>query len=213
MNHARTVRRIRVMLAEDHAVVREGLAALLAVQPDMEVVAQATNGREAVERFLEFTPDVLLVDLRMPELGGVEVIATIRAAVPQARILVLTTYGGDEDVYRALEAGAQGYLLKDADTKDLLQGIHALHEGRRFVPAAVAQRLVERTMAGPALTQRELDVLRQVASGKTNKEIARALFITEGTVKTHVNNIYHKLGVRDRTEAVMTGIRRGILHL
>jgi two-component system NarL family response regulator len=206
-------RPIRVLLAEDHVVVREGLAALLACQPDMEVVGQATNGREAIERFRELRPDVLLADLRMPEMGGVEVIAAVRAEFPDARVIVLTTFDGDEDVYRALEAGAQGYLLKDADTSDLLQAIRAVHEGRRFVPAAVAQRLVERTLAGPALTQRELQVLKLVAVGKTNKEVASALFITEGTVKTHVNNILEKLGVRDRTEAAMTALRRGILHL
>jgi two-component system NarL family response regulator len=206
-------RPIRVLLAEDHVVVREGLAALLACQPDMEVVGQATNGREAIERFRELRPDVLLADLRMPEMGGVEVIAAVRAEFPDACVIVLTTFDGDEDVYRALEAGAQGYLLKDADTSDLLQAIRAVHEGRRFVPAAVAQRLVERTLAGPALTQRELQVLKLVAVGKTNKEVASALFITEGTVKTHVNNILEKLGVRDRTEAAMTALRRGILHL
>jgi DNA-binding NarL/FixJ family response regulator len=205
--------RIRVLLAEDHAVVREGLAAILACQADIEVVGQAINGRAAVERFRELGPDVLLVDLRMPEMGGLEVITTLRAEFPKARIIVLTTFGGDEDVYRALEAGAQGYLLKDADTSDLLKAIRAVHMGGRFVPPAVAQRLVERTIAGPALTQREIEVLKLVAVGKTNKEIASALFITEGTVKTHINNIHDKLEVRDRTEAVMTAVRRGILHL
>jgi len=205
--------RIRVLLAEDHAVVREGLAAILGYQPDIEVVGQAADGRTAVQRYRELRPDVMLVDLRMPILAGVEVIAAIRDDFPVARLLVLTTYDGDEDVYRALEAGAQGYLLKDTTTEELLQAIRAIHRGERHVPPAVAARLVDRTMAGPALTQREIEVLRLVAAGKTNKEIASALFISEGTVKTHVNSIHEKLGVRDRTEAVMTALRRGILRL
>src|SRR5262249_28651842 len=162
----------------------------------------ATNGREAIDQFRKLAPDVLLLDLRMPELSGVEVIAAVRSEKEDARVIVLTTFGGDEDVFRALAAGAAGYLLKDADSPDRVQAIRAVHEGGRFVPHAVAQRLVERTIAGPALTQREIEVLKLVAVGKTNKEIARLLFITEGTVKTHVNNIHEKLGVRDRTEAV-----------
>jgi two-component system NarL family response regulator len=204
---------IRVLLADDHTVVREGFAAILGYQPGMEVAGQAADGHAAVELYRKLRPDVLLVDLRMPGLGGVEVLAAIRAEDPGVRAIVLTTFDGDEDIFRALEAGARGYLLKDCSTGELLEAIRAVHAGGRRVPPEVAARLVERASAGPALSGREVEVLGLVAAGKTNKEIAAALFISEGTVKTHVNNIHEKLGVRDRTEAVTTALRRGILHL
>jgi two-component system NarL family response regulator len=200
-------------LADDHAVVREGFAAVLSYQPDVEVVGQAADGHGAVALYRELHPDVLLVDLRMPGLSGVEVITAVRAESPDARAIVLTTFDGDEDVFRALEAGARGYLLKDSTTAELLEAIRAVYAGRRCVPPEVAARLVERATAGPALSVREVEVLRLVAAGKTNKEIAAALFISEGTVKTHLNSVHEKLGVRDRTEAVMVALRRGILHL
>jgi DNA-binding NarL/FixJ family response regulator len=205
--------RIRILLADDHAIVREGFAAILRSQPDIEVVGQAADGNAAVAWFRKLHPDLLLVDLRMPGLSGVEVITAIRTEDPAARAIVLTTFDGDEDIFRALEAGARGYLLKDSSTAELLDAIHIVHAGERRVPPEVAARLVERASSGPALSPREIEVLRLIAAGKTNKEIASALFISEGTVKTHVNSIHEKLGVRDRTEAVMTALRRGILHM
>jgi DNA-binding NarL/FixJ family response regulator len=206
-------RRWRILIAEDQAIVREGLAALVGYQADMEVVGSAPDGEEAVRLYGELRPDVTLMDLRMPRRGGLDAITAIRTIDPDAQILVLTTYDGDEDVYRSLQAGARGYLLKDAATEELVGAIRAVARGDRHIPAAVAQRLADRAMAGPPLTEREVEVLRLVAAGKTNKEIATALFIAEGTVKTHLNSIHEKLGVRDRTEAVMVAVRRGILHL
>jgi two-component system NarL family response regulator len=185
---------------------------VLGCQPDLEVVGCAADGNEAVRLFGELRPDVTLMDLRMPGLGGVTAIARIRAGFPDARVVVLTTYDGDEDIYRALQAGARGYLLKDTATEELLRAIRVVSRGGRHVPAAVAARLTERAMAGPALTPREVEVLEQVAAGKTNKEIGAAFFIAEGTVKSHVVRILEKLGVRDRTEAVVEAMRRGILH-
>jgi two-component system NarL family response regulator len=204
---------IRVLLAEDHEVVREGLAAIINYQPDMTVVAHARGGEEAVERFTDFQPDITLMDLRMPGMGGVAAIEAIRERFTSARIIVLTTYDGDEDIHRALRAGAQGYLLKDTGTEDLLNAIRTVHAGERYVPADVASRLVTRAMAGPSLTERELEVLQLLAAGKSNKEIGGLLFISEGTVKTHVAAILEKLGVTDRTEAVVVALKRGIIHL
>jgi two-component system, NarL family, response regulator len=209
MSHSR----VRVLVAEDQAIVRAGLAALVGYQSEMEVVASASDGQEAVRLYRELQPDVTLMDLRMPRQGGVEAIEAIRAGDPDARIIVLTTYDGDEDVYKALHAGAQGYLLKDAPTEELLGAIRAVARGERYIPAAVARRLADRAMAGAPLSEREIEVLRLVAAGMTNKEIAAQLFIAEGTVKTHLNSVHEKLGVRDRTEAVMVAVRRGILHL
>jgi DNA-binding NarL/FixJ family response regulator len=207
-----STQRVRVLVAEDQAIVRDGLAALVGYQADMEVVGRAADGAEAVRLYRELRPDVTLMDLRMPRLGGVEAIEAIRATDPDARMLVLTTYDGDEDVYRSLQAGARGYLLKDAATDELVGAIRAVARGERHIPAVVAQRLADRAMAGPPLSEREVEVLRLVAAGLANKEIAARLFIAEGTVKTHLSSIHEKLGVRDRTEAVMVAVRRGILH-
>lgn len=204
---------IQILIAEDHAVVRDGLAAVLKFEPDMNVVGLAKNGEEAVEQFRELKPDVVLMDLAMPELDGAAAIAAIRTESPHARILVLTTYDNDESVFRALENGAKGYLLKDCSTADLLAAIRQIHAGGTHVSERAAARLAERAMAGAALSPRELEVLNLVAAGKSNKEIASALFISEGTVKTHVLSIHEKLGVGDRTEAVVTAIRRGILRV
>lgn len=204
---------IQILIAEDHAVVRDGLAAVLKFEPDMNVVGLAKNGQEAVEQFRELKPDVVLMDLAMPELDGAAAIAAIRTESPHARILVLTTYDNDESVFRALENGAKGYLLKDCSTADLLAAIRQIHAGGTHVSERAAARLAERAMAGAALSPRELEVLNLVAAGKSNKEIASALFISEGTVKTHVLSIHEKLGVGDRTEAVVTAIRRGILRV
>jgi len=204
---------IRVLLAEDHEVVRDGLAAIIDYQADMTVVGHACNGEEAVERFAELQPDITLMDLRMPGMGGAPAIEAIRKKFGDARIIVLTTYDGDENIYRALKAGARGYLLKDSGKDDLLSAIRAVHEGRSYVPPEIATRLVTRTQAGAPLTTREIEVLQLIAQGKSNKEIGAALFISEGTVKTHVNSIHEKLSVSDRTEAVIVALKRGIIHL
>jgi len=204
---------IRVLLAEDHEIVRDGLAAIIDYQADMTVVGHACNGEEAVERFAELQPDITLMDLRMPGMGGAPAIEAIRKKFGDARIIVLTTYDGDENIYRALKAGARGYLLKDSGKDDLLSAIRAVHEGRSYVPPEIATRLVTRTQAGAPLTTREIEVLQLMAEGKSNKEIGAALFISEGAVKTHVNSIHEKLSVSDRTEAVIVALKRGIIHL
>jgi two-component system NarL family response regulator len=203
---------IRILIVDDHPVVREGLAAIINRQPDMLVVAEANNGQQAIESFRQHALDVTLMDLRMPVVNGVEAITAIRKEFPDSRFIVLTTYDGDEDIFRALQAGAQGYLLKDMFREELLDAIRAVHAGRRRIPNAVATRLAER-MSHTELTSRELEVLRLIAGGKSNKEIGAALDITEGTVKGHVNNILSKLNVSDRTQAVTTALQRGIVHL
>jgi two-component system NarL family response regulator len=204
---------IRILIAEDHAVVREGLTSVLDFETDMTVVGHAKNGHEAIARFRELKPDVVLMDLAMPDLDGVEAINRIRMEFPTARILVLTTYEGDETVFRALENGARGYLLKDCSTADLLTAIRKIYAGGTHVSERAAARLAERAIAGAALSPREIEVLKLIAGGKSNKEIATALFVSEGTIKTHVLNIHHKLGVDDRTQAVVVAIRRGILRV
>lgn len=205
-------RQLRVLVADDHPVVRHGLVALIDHQPDMWVVAEVGNGREAVEQYAAQQPDVVLMDLRMPELDGVEAIAAIRAASPQARIVVLTTYDSDEDIYRGLRAGAQGYLLKDAPAGELLSAIRAVAAGQKRIPAEVAAKLAER-MVSPELTARELEVLRLVVEGQSNKEIGAALAIAEGTVRAHLNSIFQKLDALDRTHAVTIAVRRGLVRL
>jgi DNA-binding NarL/FixJ family response regulator len=204
--------RIRIMVVEDHHVVRQGLVALLKATPDMEVIAEAQDGAQAVERFRQHRPDITLMDLRMPNLGGAQATEAIRKEFPQARIIVLTTYDGDEDIYRAIQAGARGYLLKDMFGEELMEAIRAVHAGKSRIPAAVAERLADR-MGGPNLTARELSVLQLIVKGKSNKEIADELGIFESTVKTHVNNILSKLDVNDRTQAATTALQRGIVHL
>ena len=203
---------LRVLIADDHLVVREGLAALINRSPDMTVVAEASTGREAVEQFLLHCPDVALLDLRMPEMDGVEVIAAIREQVPTARLVVLTTYADEEDIHRSLRAGARGYLLKDAPRHELLDCLRAVHDGQTVIPPAIALKLASRLMA-TELTPRELDVLRLLATGKSNKQIAAALFIAEGTVKTHVNALLRKLDAADRTGVVTLALKRGLLRL
>lgn len=203
---------IRILIVDDHSVVREGLMAIIDRQRDMQVIGEASNGQEAIEVFRQHAPDVTLMDLRMPEMNGVETITALRREFPGSCFIVLTTYDGDEDIYRALEAGALGYLLKDVFREDLLDAIREVHAGRRCFPTKVATRLAER-IAGNNLTAREAGVLELIARGKSNREIAAELAITEGTVKGHVNNILSKLGVSDRTGAVTTAVRRGIVHL
>jgi len=203
---------LRVLIADDHLVVREGLAALINRSPDMAVVAEASTGREAVEQFLLHCPDVALLDLRMPEMDGVEVIAAIREQVPTARLVVLTTYADEEDIHRSLRAGARGYLLKDAPRDELLDCVRAVHDGQTVIPPAIAVKLASRLRA-TELTPRELDVLRLLATGQSNKQIAAALFIAEGTVKTHVNALLRKLEAADRTGVVTLALKRGLLRL
>lgn len=203
---------IRVLIADDHPIVREGLEAVINDQPDMTVVAQAVNGAEAVAYALAERPDVLLIDLRMPELNGVAAISAVRAEWPAAQVVVLTTYDGDEDIYRALQAGAQAYLLKDTPRAALLEVIRAVARGERRLPPDVAARLMERLSVQP-LTEREVDVLLLMARGLTNKAIGAALQIGEGTVKFHVNNLLGKLHATDRTHAVTIALQRGIIHL
>jgi two-component system, NarL family, response regulator len=203
---------IRVLLADDHPVVRTGLTTLIGTQADMKVVGEAANGKEAVELYRQLQPDVLIMDIRMPVMSGVDATLIIRQEFPQSRIIVLTTYEADEDIVRTLRAGAQGYLLKDSVGDEMLEAIRAVYDGQRRVAPAVGARLAER-VTGAELTVRELEVLKLMSRGGTNKELASALSISEGTVKGHVNNILSKLGVTDRTMAVTTALQRGIIHL
>jgi len=202
---------IRIMIVEDHHVVRQGFIALLRLVEGFEIVAEAPDGDRAIEMFRLYKPDVTLMDLRLPTIGGVETIARIRAEFRDARIIVLTTFDGDEDIYRALQAGAKGYLLKGMNSDELIGAIRTVHGGKSRIPSEVAERLAER-LSGPTLTERETDVLRLIVSGNSNKEIAGALFISEATVKTHVNSLLGKLGVTDRTQAATTALQRGIVH-
>ncbi len=202
---------IRIIVIDDQAVVRQGFAALINTVADMSVIAEGTNGQQAIDLYREHRPDVMLIDLRMPVLGGVDAIAAIRREFPNARLIVLTTYDGDEDIYRSLQAGAQGYLLKDVFFEDLEEAIRKVHAGSRRIPAEVAERLAGR-MSGSELTARELEVLQQIVAGKSNKEIGMLLRISEATVKSHINNILSKLGVADRTQAATTALQRGIVH-
>jgi two-component system NarL family response regulator len=204
--------RIRVLIVDDHSVVREGLVSLISHKADMTVVGEAANGREGVELWKQHRPDVTLLDLRMPELDGVGVIKEIRSNNEKARFVVLTTFDGDEDIFRAIQAGAKGYLLKDVPREALMDCIRRVHAGETCVPVHLAMKLAER-VSGETLSQREIDVLKLMALGKSNKEIGSALFISEGTVKSHVKNIFAKLNVISRTEAVANATRRGLIQL
>ena len=203
---------IRILIAYDHLVVRIGLRSMIDTQPDMNVIAEAANGREAVALFRDHQPDVTLIDLRMPVMGGVEAVGVIHAEFPDARIIVVTTYDGDENIYRALQGGARAYLLKDIPREEFLDDIRAVYQGQYCIPPAVAARLAQR-IPGPELSARELEVLKLIVEGMSNKEIASALSITESTVKNHVNSILSKLNVKDRTQAATTALRRGIVTL
>ena len=203
---------IRLMTVDDHPIYRGGLASLIAAYRDLTLVAEAANGREAVERFREHQPDVTLMDLSMPVMGGVDAIATIRAEFPDARIIALTTWDGDADIHRALDAGARGYLLKDVVSEDVADAIRRVHAGGRSIPTEVASRLAAYTPRID-LTDREVEVLTYMARGLTNKEIGALLGRTEGTIKVHVLHILQKLEASDRTEAVTLGLQRGIIHL
>jgi len=204
--------KIRLLLVDDHLVVRIGLRGLLETQADLEVVAEAAGGDAAIREFEKHRPDVTLMDLRMPDRSGPEAIAAIRQKFPDARVLVLTTFDNDEDIYRALEAGAVGYLLKSTDSKPLLATIRAVHAGTYRLPADIAARMAQRR-AMPELSPREREVLELIVRGKSNKEIGSALGVAENTVKNHVKVILDKLGVQDRTQAATTAIQRGLVRL
>ena len=203
---------IRILTADDHALLRQGIAALVDLEPDMELVAQASTGREAIEQFRRHQPDITLMDLQMPDISGIEAMIAIRGEFPNARIIVLTTYAGDVQVVRALKAGARGYLLKGNVHKDLLETIRAVHVGRKRVAPEIAEELAMHT-AEDELTARELEVIKLIAKGNANKEIAAQLAVAEDTVKKHVTSILEKLGANDRTHAVTIGLKRGIIEL
>jgi len=203
---------IRVLIVEDHHVVRQGLVALLNVADGLEVVGEAADGVEAIAQFRKHQPDITLVDLRLPRLSGVEVIERIRMETPTARFIVLTTYDGDEDIYRALQAGARAYLLKGMTSEELIAAIRSVDSGKSYIPPAIAAKLAER-LGTEELTPRELDVLEQIVYGKNNKDIAIELKISETTVKTHINRLLGKLGVADRTQAATSAIQRGLVPL
>jgi two-component system NarL family response regulator len=200
------------MVGDDQAVVRQGFVSLINTVADMAVVAEAKDGREAVELYRRHRPDVVLMDLRMPVMGGADAIAALRREFPGARVIVLTTFDGDEDIYRSLQAGAQGYLLKDMFFDELEAAIRAVHAGGRKIPGVVAERLAER-MGGSDLTGRELEVLELIVRGRSNREIGSALGISEATVKSHMNSILSKLDAEDRTQAATKALQRGIVHL
>jgi two-component system NarL family response regulator len=203
---------IRVLIVEDHNVVRQGLVALLKVVDGLDVVGEAADGADAIAQFRKHQPDITLVDLRLPRMSGVDVIQRVRMETPGARFIVLTTYDGDEDIYRALKAGAKAYLLKGMTSEDLISTIRTVHEGKSHIPPAIAEKLAER-MGAEELTPREFDVLEQIVHGKSNKEIATELDVSEATVKTHINSLLGKLGVTDRTQATTAAIQRGIVPL
>jgi len=205
-------RKIKVVLADDHPVVRNGLAAIVDQQSDMEVVGEAGDGDEAIALYRRLQPDVMVLDLRMPKRDGVAVVQQVMELNPKARLLIMTTYDGDEDIFRCLTQGAKGYLLKDAPRQEILSAIRAVSEDRPYTSSSIAAKALQR-MAKPSLTQRELDVLQLVALGRSNKDIARRLNITEGTAKTHVKSILTKLDAISRTEAVGVAHKRGMIHL
>ncbi len=212
MKVVKKTNRITVMLVDDHPAFRKGIAALIAGEPDLHVVAEAGDGQEALHLFRKVKPDVVLMDLRLPGMGGVETTMAIRKEFPDARIIVLTTFDADEDIYRAIQTGAKSYLLKDTPEDELAATIRAVHAGQQKLPTRVAQRLAERQQRAD-LSQREMDVLALLIKGRSNKEISSALFVSEDTVKAHLKTLFAKLNVRDRTEAAISAIRHGIVHL
>lgn len=205
-------KQIRVFSVDDHPLLREGIAALVSNQADMTLVATAATGSEAIQLFKQHVPDVTLLDLRLPDMSGIDILIAIRSEFPEARVIILTTFEGDVEIHRALQAGARGYLLKNMPPSELLDVIRQVHAGKKRIPPEIASQLAEH-MSDESLTEREIEVLRQVADGNKNREIARKLFISEETVKVHIKHIMEKLGATDRTQAVAIGVRRGIIHL
>jgi len=204
--------RIRVLCVDDHPLLRQGIAAIIGSQPDLLLVAEASNGREAIEKYRESQPDVTLMDLRLPDMSGIDSLIAIRSEFPEARIIMLTTFEGDVEIQRSLEAGARGYLLKSMPPKDLVEAIRQVHGGKKRIPSELAAHLAEH-LGDEALTEREIEVLRHIAGGNRNREIGEQLFISEETVKVHIKHIMEKLGASDRTQAVAIAVRRGIIQL
>ncbi len=204
--------KIRIFSVDDHPLMHEGIATVIRNQPDMVLAAEASSGREAILRFREHKPDVTLMDLRLPDMSGIDAMIAIRAEFPDARIIILTTFAGDVEVQRALESGARAYVLKNTPPKELVEVVRQVHAGKKRIPAEIAANLAEH-YSDEALTGREVDVLRQIAGGNRNRDIADKLFITEETVKVHIKHIMEKLGASDRTQAVAIGVRRGIIQL
>jgi DNA-binding NarL/FixJ family response regulator len=204
--------KIRVFSVDDHPLLREGIGAIIDNQPDMSMVAQAATGTEAIQMFRQHQPDVTLMDLRLPDISGIDALIAIRAEFPEARVIMLTTFEGDVEIQRSLKAGARGYMLKSTPPKDLVEMIRHVHVGKKGIPQQIAAHLAEH-FSDEALTEREIDVLSHIAGGNRNRDIAERLFISEETVKVHIKHIMEKLGASDRTQAVAIGIRRGIIQL
>ncbi len=204
--------KIRVFTVDDHPLLHEGLATVIRNEPDMTLAAQASSGREAVQLYRDFTPDVTLMDLRLPDMSGIDAMIAIRSEFPEARVIILTTFAGDVEIQRALQAGARAYTLKSMPPREIMEVIRQVHSGKRKIPVEIAAHLAEH-YSDEALTQREVEVLQQVAGGNRNRDIADKLFITEETVKVHIKHIMEKLGAADRTQAVAIGVRRGIIQL
>jgi DNA-binding NarL/FixJ family response regulator len=204
--------KIRVLSIDDHPLVREGLAALINDQADMQIVGQGSNGHEAIQLFRNQQPDVVLMDVRLPDMSGIDAMVTIRSEFPDARIIMVTSSEGDVEMHRALEGGAKGYVLKSMPPKELLDAIRKVHSGKKAVPHEIATRLADH-ISDESLTAREIEILQQIAEGNRNRDIAERLFISEGTVKIHIKHIMEKLGASDRTQAITIAVRRGIIHL